>query len=235
MRTIPRPDELKTKFSTQQPQVDALEAALYDHILYPAAGQAQLVLFALPIGQGIATALGAPVGSTKTINDTNMKAAGSISTGEGFLVEGVAAHFYPGLSAAANTFTAAVPSVFAAAAAAAVAAQVNDIATFYLAGSLKLTVGQKTFVEDSPLMLFPPRTRMEADAAMATNSATVGEVAVVNMRAGGIPYHVAPFSLLPNVAFSVQLNYPSGVVAMPSGFNGRVGVRLHGLSYRNVQ
>jgi len=231
---VPNVMELKRKYSTLQPQVDAIKAALYDHILYPTAGAAQLNLFANPIGQGIATAPGAAVGSAKTIADTNMKVASSVSAGEAFLVQGLEVDFYPGLSAAANTYTPAVPSVFAVAAAAAVAAQANDIATFYQAGTLKLTVSQKTFVEDGPMGVFPPRRRLEVDVAASTNSATVGEVAVVTARAGGMPYNILPFSLEPNVSFGVQLNYP-GVVATPSGFNGRVGVRLIGLQYRNVQ
>jgi len=49
---------------------------MYDHLLYPGVGTTLLTFFAFPIGQGVATALGAAVGSNKTQADKNSTLAG---------------------------------------------------------------------------------------------------------------------------------------------------------------
>lgn len=224
-----------SRYKVNRQGAEGIRQSLFDHLLYPAAGQNQLNFFATPQGQGLATALGAVVGSTKTIGDTNMDNAGMLPAGKSFLITSIEVPFYAGLSAAASTFTPAVPSVFAAAAAAAVAAQVNDVASFYLSGSLKLFIGSKTYLEEAPLLRFPPKTQLTLDAAVASNSATVGEVAAVSTKISGRPYMVEPpIYLENNQNFVVQINWPAAV-ATPSGFNARVGVVLDGYLYRNSQ
>lgn len=231
---IPSLTELR-RFSVNRAGAEGIRQSLYDHLLYPTAGQAQLNFFALPQGQGIATALGAVVGSAKTISDTNMESAGMLPAGKSFLLTSVEVAFEAGLSAAVNTFTPAVPSLFAVAAAAAVAAQINDVASFYMSGSLKLFIGSKTYLEEAPLKRFPPKTQFTLDVAVATNSATVGEVAAASAKISGRPYQVSPPVYLENNQnFVVQMNWPAAV-ATPSGFNARVGVILDGFLYRNSQ
>lgn len=231
---IPSLAELKN-YAVNRAGAEGIRQTLYDHILYPTAGVNQLNFFALPQGQGVATALGAVVGSTKTIADTNMDNAGMLPAGKSFLITSIEVPFYAGLSGAANTYTPAVPSVFAAVAAAAVAGQINDVSNFYQSGSLKLFIGSKTYLEEAPIMRFPPKARFDANLAIASNSATTAEVALANARAAGRPYMVEPpIYLENNQNFVVQLNWP-GVVATPSGFNGRVGVILDGYLYRNSQ
>jgi len=231
---MPTLNQLK-QFAVNRAGAEGIRQSLYDYLLYPTAGVAQLNFFSLPIGQGIATALGAAVGSAKTINDTNMDSAGLLPAGKSFLVTSVEVPFYAGLSAAASTYTPAVPSVFAAVAAAAVAGQVNDVATFYQSGSLKLFIGSKTYLEEAPLLRFPPKTQLTVETALATNSATTAEIATVSAKISGRPYMVEPpIYLENNQNFVVQLNFPAAV-ATPSGFNGRVGVILDGYLYRNSQ
>jgi hypothetical protein len=214
---------------------EGIRQSLYDHLLYPTAGQNQLNFFALPMGQGVTSALGGVVGTTKTVADTNMDNAGMLPAGKSFLINSIEVPFYAGTVNTANTFTPSVPSVFAAVAAAAVAGQVNDVATFYLSGSLKLFIGSKTYLEEAPLMRFPPKTQLTLDAAVASNSATTAELALASAKISGRPYLVEPpIYLENNQNFVVQLNWP-GVVATPSGFNGRVGVILDGYLYRNSQ
>jgi hypothetical protein len=224
-----------SKFKVNRAGAEGIRQSLYDNMLYPTAGQNQLNFFALPQGQGVATGLGAVVGSAKTIADTNLDSAGMLPAGKSFLITSVEVPIYAGLSAAANTFTPAVPAVFAAAAAVAVGAQINDIATLYLSGSLKLFIGSKTYLEEAPLLRFPPKTQLTFDNAIASNSATVGEVGAFSAKISGRPYMVEPpIYLENNQNFVVQLNWP-GVVATPSGFNARVGIILDGYLYRNSQ
>jgi len=223
------------QYKVNRAGTEGIRQSMYDHLLYPTAGINQLNFFALPQGQGVATALGAAVGSTKTIADTNMDNSGMLPAGKSFLITSVEVPFYAGLSNAANTYTPAVPAVFAANAAAAVGAQINDVASFYQSGSLKLFIGSKTYLEEAPLMRFPPKTQFTLDSAIASNSATTGEAAAFSSKISGRPYMVEPpIYLENNQNFVVQLNWPA-VVATPSGFNGRVGVILDGYLYRNSQ
>lgn len=223
------------QYSVNRAGVEGIRQTLYDYNLYPTAGVQQIVGFSQQQGQGVTSALGAVVGSAKTIADTNMTLSGQIPAGQGFLILSIEVPFYPGLSAAANTFTPAVPSTFAAVAAAAVAGQVNDVKTFYESGSVRLFIGSKTYLEEAPILRFPPKAYFEMSAALATNSATTSEVAAVELHASGRPYMVEPAVLLENNQnFNVQLNFPAAV-ATPSGFNARVGIILDGYLYRNSQ
>ena len=223
------------RFAVNRAGAEGIRQSLYDHLLYPTAGIAQLNFFATPQGQGVATALGAAVGSNKTIADTNMELASQLPAGKNFLMTSIEVAFYAGLSNVANTYTPAVPAVFAANAAAAVAAQINDVATFYQSGSLRLFIGSKAYLEEAPLVRFPPKTQFSLDSSVASNSAITGEVAMVSSKVSGRPYMIEPPIKLDNSQnFNVQLNWPA-VVATPSGFNGRVGVILDGYLYRNSQ
>jgi len=222
-------------FAVNRPGVEAIKQSLYDHLLYVAAGQTQLNFFTNPIGQGVTTAPGASVGAAKTIADTNMELAGQLPAGKSFLIEGIEVTFYSGLSSTASTYSLATPAIFNATAAAAVAAQVSDVNAFYQSGSLRLFIGSKDYLSESPLMRFPPMCRLDVDAAIASNSATTAEVGIATARAVGRPFQVQPpIKLTATQNFKVILEWP-GVLAMPSTFNGRVGVILDGLTYRNSQ
>lgn len=215
--------------------VEGIRQSLYDFLLYPTAGQAAFNFFATPQGQGITSAVGGVVGTPKTVQDTNMTVAGMLPAGMTFLMNSIEVPFFAGTVNTANTYTLAAPSLFAVAAAATVAAQLNDINSFYQSGSLKLFIGSKTYLEEAPLLRFPPKCQFTYDGAVATNSATVGEVAIASGKISGRPYMVEPPVLLENNQnFSVSLNFPTAV-ATPSGFNARVGVILDGYLYRNSQ
>jgi hypothetical protein len=208
-----------SKYKVNRQGAEGIRQSLYDHVLY----------------QGVTSALGGVVGTTKTIADTNMDNAGMLPAGKSFLITSIEVPFYAGTVNTANTFTQAVPSVFAAVAAAAVMGQVNDVATFYMSGSLKLFIGSKTYLEEAPILRFPPKTQLTLDGSVSSNSATTSEVALASAKISGRPYMVEPpIYLENNQNFVVQLNWP-GAVATPSGFNGRVGVILDGYLYRNSQ
>ena len=214
---------------------EGLRQSLFDYQLYAQAGINQMNFFALPQGQGITSAVGAVVGTTKTIADTNLDSAGMLPAGKSFLITSIEVPFYAGSSAGANTFVVAPPVVFGTVASLTVANQANDVNQFYQSGSLKLFIGSKTYLEEAPLMRFPPKTQFTLDGAISTNSATVGEVGFVSAKISGRPYMVEPpIYLENNQNFVVQLNWPAAL-AISSGFNGRVGVILDGYLYRNSQ
>lgn len=215
--------------------IEGIRQSLYDFLLYPTAGQNQFNFFATPQGQGLTSAVAAVAGTGKTIADTNLDTAGMLPAGKSFLITSVEVPFFAGSVSTANTYTLASPVVGAAVAAAALEAQIADVNIFYQAGSLKLFIGSKTYLEEAPLMRFPPKCQLTFDGAIATNSATTFALGFVSAKVSGRPYMVEPQIYLENNQnFVVQLNFPAAV-ATPSGFNARVGVILDGYLYRNSQ
>lgn len=216
------------------PGFDVIEGSLFDYMVYPTAGSTQFQFFALPQGQGLSSCQGF-AGNAKTPQDTNMKIGGQLATGYNFLVQAVEVDFEPGSVSTASTFTPLAPQEFAVAAASTVQRGVADVNALRVGGGLVFNVSSKEFINDAPLGLFPPMNKLNLDVAVASNSATVGEVLVAHARFGGRAYSLnIPRFIGSGQQFSVTLNFPA-VVATPSGFNGRIGVRLRGLHYRPVQ
>jgi hypothetical protein len=231
----PRASDFSAGSVTDPNQSEVTRQGLFDSLLYAEAGQLSLNFFSQAIGGGITTEPGATVGTTKTAFDTNMQISNTLPSGKAWQVQGVEVYFWPGTSAAANTFVLAAPSVFAAANAAAVAGQVSDTFTFYNAGRLQFGILDKFYIDESPIGLFPVQTATAGDFGLATTSATAGEIAVVMARQIGRPYEMgAPFTLVATQNFAVNLLW-AGLVAMPSGFNGRVKLRLDGYVLRSTQ
>jgi hypothetical protein len=235
MPGAPSPDYFEAGRVTNPDQSEVIRQRLYDFQLYPAAGQAQLQFFNFAIGQGITTALGAVVGSTKTQWDTNLQLGGQLPSGKQYLIQAIEVYFYPGSSAAANTFLPANPAFFNAAAAAALAAAVSDLNQFYQSGRLQLQILDKFVLDEAPLMAFPVQTAVAGDVSVSSNSATVGEVGVLLARCIGRPYVMnIPVTIQPAMNFSMNMIWPSAV-PLPSTFNARVGVVLDGYFQRASQ
>ena len=214
--------------------IEQVRQRFYDFQVYPTAGIAQLVFFALPIGQGLSSSPG-NANNIKTKADTNMQVAGALPSPLAFIVESIEVIIYAGTSAAANTYLVASPSVFAVAAAAGVANQVGDIFALGAGGFLDFFIGSKSYLTDASIGCFPPKTYFGLDAATASNSATVGEIAQVSGKWMGRPYYLdPPMTLRATQNFNVTLNWPV-VIATPSGFNARIGVALDGVLFRNAQ
>lgn len=235
MSNIPTSADFNRTRVTNGSQSEVIRQRLYDWQLYPAAGQSQFSFFSSPVGQGISTAAGSVVGSPKTLWDTNQEMGGTLPSGKAFQIESIEVVLYPGSVSTANTFTPAAPQSFAAVNAAAIGAQVNDINSFYLSGMLELNILSKNYLRETPLQAFPPKTRTTLDVAAATNSATTAVTSFQSGRAEGRPYYIDPqITLQPAVNFEVLIRYPAAV-ALPSGFNGRVGVILDGFLMRASQ
>lgn len=232
---MPTAADFQARRVTNPNQSEIIRQRLYDWQLYPAAGVAQLTFFQQPAGAGITTALGAVVGSAKTLWDTNMTLAGQLPSGQQYMIESIEVILLPGSVSTANTYTPATPGQFLVAASAVPLGQANDVNSFYQSGKLELNIMSKNYLRETPLYAFPPKAALSQDAAVSTNSGTVAEVATIMARAGGRPYYLEPeISIQPAVNFEVALTWPAAV-AMPSGFNGRVGVIFDGYFMRSSQ
>jgi hypothetical protein len=220
---------------TNPGQSEIIRQRLYDYQLYPAAGAQQLSFFQAPIGQGVTTAIGATVNASKSQWDTNMELGGQLPSGKSYLIESIEVLFLPGASAAANTYTTASVTQFAAVAALALTSALADVQQFYGTGMLEFNVLSKCYLRETPLLAFPPKAHLDVSAAVASNSATTSMVAQNLAKAFGRPYYLEPrVTLQPAVNFEVLLRWPS-LVPTISTFNGRVGVILDGYMLRASQ
>lgn len=235
MDDLPTAADFNARRVTNPAQSEVVRNRFYDYQLYATAGVAQLTFFSQPVGQGITSAQGAVVGTAKTQFDTNLELPNTLPSGKAYMLQSIEVLYLPGSVSTANTYTPANLSLFAVAAAASVAAQLNDVNTFYQSGMLELNVLSKNYLRETPVLAFPPKAHLDVSAALANTSATVGEIAAVFAKASGRPYYIQPeISLQPAVNFEVLIKYPAAV-ATPSGFNARVGVILDGYFMRAGQ
>jgi len=215
--------------------VQIVRQSLYDTVLYPAAGAAQLAFFNQPKGQGQSMASGATAGTTKSLFDTNMVVSGQLPRFQQFVVESIEVYYLPGSVSTANLFVQTKPGLYTLAAAQALMESINDVNSFYQGGALKFTVSNGDILDEAPLAKFPRKTDVGLDVALATNSGTVGQVQAMWASAKGRPYMLQPLvTLQDNAQFAITLNW-STVHAAPSGFNGSVRVVLDGYSIRATQ
>lgn len=202
---------------TQPGQKEAVRWSFYDSLLYPAAGIARLDFFQTPQGQGFTSEPGAVVGSAKVIQDTNMDLQGAFPRFQDFQVDSIELSFWPGTSAAANTF---LPQV------APVTATVGDHEVFRTSGALILNITSKPYLQEAPLGRFPAKQHFDATFGGGAN-ATADMV--------GRPYYLnPPIMLLSNQNFVISLQWQAPL-ALTSGFNARVRCTMEGVLYRNTQ
>lgn len=219
---------------TNPNQSEVIRQTLYDFLLYPAAGVTELNFFSLPIGQGVATAPGAAVGTVKSESDTNLTQANTLPSGMEFMIESIEVVFFPGLSSAANTFSPAYDVIAGITEAIDPTNAARDQQAIMNSGLLEFNVLQKNYLREPLLRRFPPKANMELDVSLATATASADLVAA-NNRAMGRPYYIDPtITLQPAMNFGIKLKWP-GVLATPSTFNGRIGVILDGFMIRASQ
>lgn len=217
MKNVPSRAQL-SRYQVKREGYEAIRQSLYDYQALAATAVTQLTYFALPIGQ-----------SSKTLSDTNMTLAGQLPAGVEFLVQSIEVHFE-----ANRTGTAAnLPSAIGADA---VMNRINDSFIFYNSGNLVFSVLQKDYLQEAPLLRFPPKTRMEINGAVSN----AGEVADATQRLGnayaaGRPYLLSPVDILLNSSmnFAVTLSWPEGARTYTD--IARVGVVLDGIMYRKSQ
>jgi len=215
-KRIPPSIQNMQKFDVNRPdQKEAIFEPLYDFQTYDSAGQTSLTFFQNPIGQ-----------NGKTLDDTNMEAAGNIPTPRSFLIEAIEVLFYAGNDAARSNLPEAGLAL----------GQLNDLNEFCKSGHLKLDVGSKNYLKAAPLGQFPPSERIGGLAAIASHTSPdiSGGAKVEYACAVGRQFAITPIRLISNQNFSVTMNW-GAAVAMPSGLDARVGVRLVGYNYRLSQ
>jgi len=216
--SVPDMEQLSKFRVNRENAYEGVRQTLYDSAAYANAGQTSLQFFQVPKGQG-----------GKTAADTNMESAGSLPSPKKFLVESVELLFFPGIDI--GTQPAAIAETEFA----------NDVYAFAKGGFLDFFVGSKSYLTEAPLGVFPGKTRLNVDSAhavmrtLAIAADTEDQVSADYACMAGRPYYLAPPLLLePTQNFNVTLNWPA-VVALPSGVDGRVVVKLDGVLYRLSQ
>jgi len=165
-------------------------------------------------GQSVLTFFQSPVGANgKTLEDTNMDTAGQIPKGMNMLVEALAVEFFPGVASASATLS----------------DLADDVREVYEGGFLDFKVGSKKYKTEGPLGVYPPQWGVDV---RATTGLAAGNV--TSARCIGDIHTIIPVRLTSNQNFSVSLNWPTPR-ALPSGVDGRIGVRLIGRMFRNSQ
>lgn len=205
--------------------IDVIWNPLYDFASYPSAGSLQISFFSTPIGQGTTTAPGAT--GAKTEADTNMNSAGQLGKGNQFYTTGVEMLLFPsnvpgngGIDiTAVGSFT-------------------NTMYNVGKSGFVTFKVGSdRIYLQQGPLMLFPPSARLAGWAAIASEGDTsvatsVGEINYAVWS--GEVFTIVPVLLDANQVFTFDAKWPALVAAAgPSAH--RLGVRLRGYQIRNAQ
>lgn len=221
---VPSLEQLQS-YSVNRPGWEVVRQTLYDSSAYAAAGATSLSFFSTPIGQG--TGLG---GGVKTITDTNMNLAGQLPANQYFLIESVELL----IETATPTVAAGMPSAFGAQLA---ATSLNDMFILRRAGHLNLTIGSKSYLDESPLMKFPAKVDYDINAALAdvTTAGANLQSRIAYGRAVGRPYMLKPASIFlqSNQNFSITLSWPEGLQAITNP--ARIVCSLDGFLYRKSQ
>lgn len=200
------------QFRTNRPnETEVIWSPLYDFQTYASAGTTvEYSFFQTPVGQ-----------SNRTLEDTNMEAAGQMPSPKTFLITALSVVLFPG--AATSAYGAGAVSAF-----------VDDVYKFGKAGYLKLFVGSKDYLRDGPMGKFPADFGIAGFAALSDASTAganlQGRINVASWR--GPKYAITPVMLERNQNFKVTLNFPT-TTALSA--NARVGVILDGFEYRNSQ
>ena len=198
---------------------EGIREPLYDFLTYDSAATLQLKFFQTQVG------------GTKTKSDTNMPLNGQLPAGQKFVAFTIGLYVLPGSNAASyvrqdpvKTATGLAPPSFA-----------NDVWALIHQGWLELTVGTKNYLT-APLIMFPAPTGMGITPAVAvenTNTTVVNQITVDYARLVGKEFALNPeVPIESQTNFDVTLNWPAAV-ALPSGFDARIGVFLGGIRFRN--
>lgn len=216
--SIPNLNDLRNYDVNRRGQYEGIRQTLYDFQTYANAGQTSLQFFQIPKGQ-----------SGKTIADTNLTSAGQLPQPQHFLVESIEILFFPGVNIGTLATTLAETEFS------------NDVYTVAKSGSLDFFIGSKSYLQEAPVGRFPAKTCLKVEAAhaierrQAVAADAEDQVSTDYATFAGRPYFLAPPVLLvPNQNFNVTLTWPSAV-SLPSGVDGRIGVVLDGILYRQSQ
>ncbi len=234
-RPILSPDYLLAHRVGIPGQKDVIWNPLYDFQAYPSGGfnGNQTTFFSNQQGQGISSAPGVGTNVSKTQFDTNLQAPNTLTLGNEFYAIGSETLFYPGVSNATATPFGLLPGR-SLTAPTNIGLFINDVWEVGNQGFKALKIGtDRYYIQDGPLMMFPPVTRLAAAAALTGLSATnVGGV-IEYAAWSGEPYTVVPIYIQTNQLFTVFYYFPVQI-ALPSAQIGRLGERLRGYLIRQA-
>jgi hypothetical protein len=231
-RPVLTPDYLSTHRVGVPGTKDVIWNPLYDFLAYPSAGSLLFSFYANQIGQGTSSTPGAGA-VAKSLFDTNLTINNQLTKGNEFYAIGSESLFYPGVSNAALPLTVLpgrsnVPTT--------VGIFVNDVWSVGNGGLKILTIGtDRKYIQDGPIMMFPPVTRIAMQAAVAQVSAT-GTGAGIEIEYGawsGEPYTVVPIYIEANQQFLLQVSF-AALIPTPSTQIARFGDRLRGYLIRQA-
>lgn len=211
-------------------QKDVIWNPLFDFIAYPSAGGLLFSFYSNPIGQGTSSTPGAGAVS-KSLFDTNLTIGNQLTKGNEFYMVGSESLFYPGVSNAALPLTVLpgrtnVPTT--------VGIFVNDVWSVGNGGIKVMSIGtDRKYIQDGPLMMFPPTTRLAVASALAgQGTSTTGTGLEVTYASwSGEPYSVVPIYIEANQQFILQVSF-SALIPTPSTQIGRLGDRMRGYLIR---
>lgn len=213
-------------------KIEVIEQELYDRIIYPTAGIANMAFFTTPKGAGFSSESGLAAAGAKTDADTNMTQNGQLPAPQAFWIDNIQVDVDPGSVATANLYKTVDPTIVAAGASVATQSlSLGDKNTILNAGWLSLFIGQKPYYQNGPLAYFPPRAQKRVDAAVAgiTNALTTGMVWVN----GALRTLDPGLGLATGFNFGVNIAFP--VVQATTTNNARVKVQLGGWLFRAAQ
>jgi hypothetical protein len=212
---------------------DVIWGPLYDSLAYPSAGVQALTFFAQPQGQGVSSTPGAGA-VTKTVYDTNMITNNQLSLGNEFYAIGSETLFMPGVSNSTTTPFAVEP---AGSFSNLTYGQFwNDLYNVGNGGIKILTVGtDRKYINDGPLNMFPPATRLAGVAAVAAGtSETATSYAATNYAVwSGEPYTLVPIYIQSTQQFTLAVSFQA-LIATPSAQPARMIERLRGYLIRQA-
>jgi hypothetical protein len=231
-RPVLTPDYLSTHRVGVPGTKDVIWNPLFDFLAYPSAGAALFSFYANQQGQGISSSPGAGA-VAKSETDTNLTINNQLTKGNEFYAIGSETLFYPGVSNAALPLTvlpgrANLPTT--------VGIFVNDVWSVGNGGIKLLKIGtDRVYINDGPLMMFPPVTRLALQAAVAEVSATATGVGMEISYAAwsGEPYTIVPIYIEANQQFTMQVKFPA-LIPTNSGQIARIGDRLRGYLIRQA-
>jgi hypothetical protein len=231
-RPVLTPDYLSTHRVGIPGTKDVIWNPLYDFQAYPSAGQLLFTFFANQIGQGTSSAPGAGA-VAKSLFDTNLSINNQLTKGNEFYAIRSESLFYPGVSNAALPLTVQPARTNTLATATSIGQFLNDVWSVGNGGLKVLTIGtDRRYIQDGPLFMFPPVTRLAMQAAIAAGSVTTGEE-VTYAAWSGEPYTLVPIYIETNQSFTVQVTF-AALIPTVSTQIARIGDRLGGYLIRQA-
>lgn len=209
MNPIPTLAELQ-QFNVNRPDaIEAVRQGLWDTQTYVSGTTTALQFFQVPKGQ-----------SSKTMADTNMEAAGALPAPKSFLIETIELYCFPKTALGADNTSIKVLQNW------------QDLYDLLQVGWLELFIGSKAYLDEGPLMKFPPRSGLTGVAFANDSTANTG-TRVDYVSVGGPIYQLDPNILLvPTQNFVVTLNWAT---AKTLNANVNIVCNLGGILYRNSQ